>query len=143
MPEERSKLFIDTDAFVALVDSHDAHHNEAGILNEVIEKSHTEAFTSNFTLGESITVISQNVGHPQAVAFADTLLKSNIMIIDTLRHHAITALHRFSKAKSKNVRFTDFVNIILMEELGISTIFSFDRHYRQAGFTLLTPQTVL
>ena len=143
MPAEKNKVFIDTDAFVALADEDDPHYLLACELNLLLEKGNYSAYTSNFTFGETVTVISQNTSHNLAVAFGEKLLQSEIMIIDANRKQEILAMKKFAAAKSKNVRFTDFVNMVLMEELGLSTIFSFDKHYKQAGFSLLTPTTVL
>ena len=143
MPAEKNKVFIDTDAFVALADKDDPHYHFACELNLLLENGDYSAYTSNFTFGETVTVISQNTSHTLAVAFGEKLLQSEIMIIDANRKQEILAMKIFAAAKSKNVRFTDFVNMVLMKELDIATIFSFDRHYKLAGFTLLTPQTVL
>lgn len=47
------------------------------------------------------------------------------------------SIELFNKISSKNTRFTDCLNMAIMKELKINTIFSFDKHYKQAGFKLL------
>ena len=144
MPRGKSKklpqvdrIFVDADAFVALLDKKDPSHRPAKKLNNQIEKANYTAFTSNFAIGEAITVISQNASHKLAIAFGEKVFANEIFIIDVNRRHQIAALKKFSTQKSKNARFTDFVNMVLMDELGIETIFSFDKHYQKGGYKLL------
>lgn len=138
MPKRgKSRIFIDADAFVALLDKKDPNHKKAQKINNYIEETGYTVFTSNFAVGEAITVISQNAGHSLAVAFGKKLFTGEIFIIDVNRQQAIAALKKFAWQKSKNVRFTDFVNMVLMDELKIETIFSFDKHYQKSGYKLL------
>lgn len=46
------------------------------------------------------------------------------------------ALEIFKKQTSKNARFTDAVNMAIMESEGIDFIFSFDRDYLKNKFKL-------
>lgn len=138
MPDKReNKIFIDADAFVALIDKKDPNHKRAQKFNDHIEEANYIVFTSNFAAGESITVISQNAGHSLAVAFGKKLFTEEILVIDVKRQQELKALVKFAQQKSKNVRFTDFVNMVLMDELKIKTIFSFDKHYKKAGYLRL------
>ena len=137
MPGRRDKLFIDADAFVALLDKKDPNHKKAQKINNQIEKAGCTVFTSNFAAGEAITVISQNAGQALAIAFGKKLFADEIFIVEVDRQQEITALEKFAAQRSKNARFTDFMNMILMDELGINTIFSFDKHYLKAGYKLL------
>ena len=138
------KIFVDADAFVSLANPDDGNHHDAVAISQYIKSHNLELMTSNFALGEAITVISQKTTLKKAMEFGkDVFSGSEVLVIDVDRSHQLSALEQMSQAKSKNVRFTDFVNMVLMNEWGIATIFSFDRHYKLAGFTLLTPQTVL
>ena len=105
MPKGKSKklsqidrIFIDADAFVALLDKKDSNHRPSEKLNNQIEKANYTAFTSNFAIGEAITVISQNVGHKLAVAFGRKIFANEIFIIEVNRKHQIAALEKFSYA---------------------------------------------
>lgn len=135
--QKRDRIFIDADAFVSLLDKKDPNHKKAQKINDYIEELNHTLFTSNFAIGEVITVVSQNVGHRLAVAFGKKLFAEEIFIIDVSRQHSIEALKRFAQQKSKNARFTDFINMVLMDELKIDTIFSFDKHYQKAGYRRL------
>lgn len=138
MRNAQDKIFIDADAFVALLDLDDPNHQKARRLNKYIERQRISGISSNFAICEAITVISQNVGHATAVNFGQKIFQNEVLIIETDRQQELEALQKFSQATSKNVRFTDFVNMVIMDRLHIDTIFSFDRHYSQAGFKLLS-----
>lgn len=138
MPNEKeSNIFIDTDAFVALIDKNDPNHGKAREINAYLEESKAIVYTSNFVFGEAVTVISQNVSHDMATVFGNKIVQSEINLIDANRQHRLNAFDRFTSAKSKNVRFTDYINMVLMDELNIKHIFSFDKHYKQEGYKRL------
>lgn len=135
MPNEgKNNIFIDTDAFVALTDKNDPNHEKARKINVYLEETKASVYTSNFVFGEAVTVISQNVNHDMASVFGNKIAQSEINIIDANRQHSRNAFDRFTSAQSKNVRFTDYINMVLMDELNIKHIFSFDKHYKQEGY---------
>lgn len=133
---KRGRLFVDADAFVSLSNKEDRNYKKALKLSKLVKERKTEVLTSSFAIGEAITVISQKVGLDKAVAFGINAYKGELIILDASRLQQLKALKRFSQQRSKNVRFTDFVNMVLMDELKIKTIFSFDRHYKKEGYKL-------
>lgn len=130
-------IFIDADALVSLIDKKDPNHNLAVKLQKVIRQDDISVFTSNFAIGEAITVISQKLGLKLAVEFGKKIFAGEIKIIDVSRSHCEDALKKFAKQTTKNARFTDMVNMVLMDVLKIDTIFSFDEHYPKNGYKLL------
>ena len=132
--QNSKKLLIDADAFIALNDGNDPSHKQALVLSKVISFEEYQLMTSDPALGEAITVISQNINLKQAVSFAEGILVTNIEIIEPDSSLRRQALDIFKKQNSKNSRFTDCVNMAIMREKGLDTIFSFDEHYKKNGF---------
>lgn len=132
----KDKVFIDADAFVAIINSQDSNHKKAISLSNKIKRENIEIITSSHAVGEAITVVSQEAGLRKAVLFGRKIYKGEIIIMDANRNQQRKALDLFSQAKSKNVRFTDYINMVFMDELGVDTIFSFDKHYQRAGYRL-------
>lgn len=130
------KIFIDADAYVAIANSQDANHKLAIIIAKILAKKNIAIFTSNFAFGEAVTVVSQKVALETASRMGYDIPKG-VTIIDVNSLQREKALERFSQQTSKNTRFTDMVNMVLMDELGITTVFSFDKHYRKNGYKLL------
>lgn len=133
-----NNIFLDADGMVANFDNRDFHHSKALILSNYVKKANIPLVTSNLAVGEAITVISQEAGLQKAISSGKELYYGNILIIDVNRDQQLKALDRFSQATSKNVRFTDFVNMVIMDQLHIDTIFSFDKHYLGSGYKLLS-----
>ncbi len=136
--DETQKIFVDADAFVSIFHSTDRNHNQALLISNHLKTKNILLITSNLAIGEAITVISQDVGLAEAVAFGNKVFSGDTQIIYVDKNQELKALDNFAKATSKNVRFTDFVNMVLMDELRIDTIFSFDKHYPQSGYKLLS-----
>lgn len=132
-----NKIFIDADAFIALSRADDSNHRSALKIQRLVEKKDPQVFTSNFAFGEAVTIISQKSGIVLAMAFSKETLGGEIVVIDISREHLEKALAKFSQQTTKNTRFTDMVNMVLMDELKIDTIFSYDEHYKKNGYKLL------
>lgn len=128
------KIFIDADAFVALNLEHDSNHEKALIVNQLVVKKGFLLITSDPAFGEAITVISQKSELEQAILFAESILSSDIEIIDVDLVLRMQALDIFKKQTSKNSRFTDCINMAIMKEKDLSTIFSFDEQYKKNKF---------
>lgn len=131
------KVFVDADAFVAVADKNDSHHKKALRLAKILEKNRVVKFMSSMVFGEAVTVISQRTSLENAVKTGYEIHSSEVSIIETNESHRIKALEKFSQQTSKNTRFTDMINMVLMDELKIDTIFSFDKHYSKNGYKLL------
>lgn len=132
-----SKIFIDADAFVALARKDDANHKVAVKIQGKIKSNKSQGYTSNFALGEAITIISQKSYVAFASNFAAEVLSGEIDVLEVSMLHIENALKKFSQKRSKNVRFTDMINMVFMDEFKIDTIFSFDKHYPKNGYNLL------
>lgn len=125
------KLFVDADAFVALVRPDDSNYLKAKSLSEEISGLDVELITSDPAFGEAVTVISQKVGLREAIQFAEKILRDQIEIIEVDSSLRRSGLDIFKKQTSKNSRFTDCINMAIMQERGLDTIFSFDIQYKK------------
>lgn len=128
------RLLVDADAFVAINDGKDPNHQRVREFSALITAKDIELLTSDPAFGEAITVISQNAGLKKAITFAEEILRSQIEIVEVDSALRRKALDIFKKQTSKNSRFTDSVNMAIMNEKGIDTIFSFDMQYKKNGF---------
>lgn len=132
-----NKIFVDADAIVSLAIVADKNHQKAVEINELIQRLKIKTYISNLAMGEAITVISQESGIEVATKVGEEIINGGVIVIYTDREQSEKGLVRFSKQTSKNSRFTDVVNMIMMDELKIDTIFSFDKHYLKNGYKLL------
>lgn len=131
---DAKKLLVDADAFVALVRPDDSNYQRAKNFADEIIALGFELITSDPAFGEAITVISQKVGLQEAISFAERVLHDPTEIIEVDAALRRKALDTFKKQTSKNSRFTDCVNMAIMKEKGVDTIFSFDIQYKKNKF---------
>lgn len=132
-----SKVFIDTSAFKALVDSQDLFHKSAiKILNELINEG-CELTTSNYIIDECLTLLRVKCSLESAIEFKKFLSNSKpeIKALRVKASHEFGAWKWFTKDWSK-LSFTDCVSFAQMGELGIKRVFGFDNHFEKAGFVL-------
>ena len=128
------KILIDADAFVALNYLDDSSHNRAVALSQEVKDSNIPLITSDPAFGEAVTVISQRGGLELAAAFAEDILGGEIEIVEVDASLRRKALDIFKRQTSKNSRFTDCINMAIMEEKKLNTIFSFDVQYKKNKF---------
>lgn len=68
-----NRIFVDTWAWYALVDTRDHHHLVAQLANEALLDQEYTFVTTNFVLAETLTLIRYNIGHTTAVQFRKQL----------------------------------------------------------------------
>lgn len=127
------KVFIDADALVALARVRDKNHRRAKKIYEKIKKEKASFISSNTSLYETVTVISQRINHQAARKFILKVYQGlNFVFIDSLLEKKGLAI--FNKQTSKNTSFFDCLNMAILKEMGLKEIFSFDEDYKKNGF---------
>lgn len=126
------EILIDSDALLALTDNNDVHHVRAIQLYKELRADFAFIVT-NFTFGETLTLVSKRLSHKRSLDFADTIL-SETMVLDIDESLRNDAYLFFRKQVSKNVSFVDCVNMAVLKTLNQDKIFSFDEHYKKNGF---------
>ena len=125
-------IFIDTGAFLARYIARDQYHARA---TKAWARIGNEAVTSNFVLNETFTLLGRWAGYAFAADRARAIMASDALTIlrpaDDDEH---AALDLFEKYADQRVSFTDCLSFTLMQRHGIERAFTFDRHFRTAGF---------
>lgn len=136
LSNSQSQIFVDSDAFIALAAEKEAIRSWAEKTSRKLDFKAAKLVVSNFVFGEVVTLVSQELGLKRARESVD-LMESTCSIIEATAAHRKDAVKKFFSRTSKNTRFTDCVNMAIMDELGIDTIFSHDIHYKQEGYKRL------
>ena len=129
-------IFIDTSAFLARYIAKDQYHNTALSKWDKLSKSKSKFYTSNFILDEMITLLGRWVSEEFSLEKAYTIYNSDVFTI--LRpddSDEMQALEFYKKFSDKKIGFTDCVSFALMKKHKIEKVFTFDRHFTDAGFT--------
>lgn len=132
-------IFIDSDALIGIVLPKDPHHGNAHILLDTIRGGGEELVTSWESIDEVATKLSMYHGKHVARDFLTYVYGASsirVIFIDAVLSREALAV--FDKQTSKNVSLTDCANTAICRSMGITTVFSFDPHYRKNGLKLLS-----
>ena len=134
-------VFVDSSAFKANYDSGDDHHSEARALMRRIQARETDItsfLTTDYVLDEAITLTRFAHSHGKAVELADATLASRFTrVIYTGEELFSAGLKMFRQHSDKEWGFTDCVSFAAMKADGVRTAFTFDAHFKQAGFDVI------
>jgi predicted nucleic acid-binding protein len=136
MTEVMQRVFVDTSAFIALLDPRDDSHAQAVRIEQSLANQAAHLVTTNFVLDETYTGLRGKIQHSAILRFRDSVRQSrqlNVMrITETLEDQAWEI---FARYHDKDFSFTDCTSFAVMQQLGITTAFAFDEHFEQFGFT--------
>ena len=129
------RVFVDTSALVALFDKKDSNHLQAKAVLGKIKTDRTRMLITDYIFDECITTVLSAVGHRAAVAVGEFILSSKIVEIAWLDESVkFKAWDFFKRHSDKLFSFTDCTSFVVMKELRVGKYFSFDNHFKQAGF---------
>ena len=132
IPEE---IFVDSSAWIALVNSRDAHHKAAASAYPGILKNHKRLTTSNLVIAETFVVLLKGSGHSVAVEFLKRVRASpRIAKVWSSENIEIEAEQVLAKFSDQAFSYTDAVSFVIMKKRDIKKAFGFDRHFAAAGF---------
>lgn len=119
-------LFIDTSAFLALTLTTDQFHSPA----IQFIKTQPPLITSSWVIEEYIAHMHFRYGIPYALTAIEFMKQTPQLKIEFLSDALLERIFIVYKQKaSKNISIVDISNAVVMEELGISQIFAFDKRF--------------
>jgi len=134
------KIFIDTAAFIALVDATDKNHHPAERCYREIVQSRNSLVSSNFVICETLNYLRTRISYKVSVGFRESVYKSDILEIIYISMDTEEEAYKiFKKYKDKDFSFTDCTSFALMERRKIKKVFSFDHHFIQYGSFQMIP----
>jgi len=129
-------IFIDSGAWIARYYQPDALHRASILIWKTIENR--ALFTSNHVIDETLTLLGRRAGYAFAAERAEVIYSSKaLMILRSTAAEELEAIRLFRKFADQRLSFTDCISFALMRRHRIKVAFSFDEHFRAAGFDLL------
>lgn len=130
------KIFLDTSAMMAVLNSEDIFHSAA---QKTWSKLLTEEFTicsNNYVLLECYVLLQSKFGLEAVRLFTNDVLPAlEVDWIDEQIHNQ--ALSAILAANRKKLSLVDCTSFESMRNLGITQVFSFDKHFQDQGFELV------
>ena len=135
-------IFVDTSAFLAIINKKDNNHVAAIQFLEEIKNGKIrikKIITSDYIIDETLTRIRYSVGHKEAVEWGNDILASKVIEkIGIDKELFGSAWELFRTYEDMKLSFTDRTSFALMKKKGIEKAFSFDEDFKRPGFVLLS-----
>ncbi|MGI8550281.1 MAG: type II toxin-antitoxin system VapC family toxin [Dehalococcoidia bacterium] len=134
-----NRAFIDSSAYLALLDRTDQWRQQATLILRPLVANRSRQFTTNRILTEAHALILANLGIARSAQFLSDLRAGNTVIVrattrDEQRAEAIIFQHA-----DKRFSLTDAISFAVMECLHITRAFTFDRNFEEYRFIRLRP----
>jgi predicted nucleic acid-binding protein len=129
-------IFIDTAAFLAVLNINDQFHQSAkNIWNEILS-SNSPLFSSNYIILETTALLQHRFGIEALRLFqSDILPVVEIAWVDeTIHQQGMSAL---LVANRRNLSLVDCTSFEIMRQIGSDEVFTFDLHFREQGFKVI------
>lgn len=129
------KIFVDTSGIVAAMNAKDSHHKKAKeIFFNLITKQYTLIIT-NYIRAETHALLINRASHEAALKF----LNEKSWIIEWIRpEDELEAIELINHYTDKSFSLTDATSFVIMKRLKIDTAITFDQHFIQYGFKILS-----
>jgi predicted nucleic acid-binding protein len=129
-------IFIDTSGLYAVMDCRDDNHNAASATWRLFVENATPLATTNYIAVETLALVQSRLGFDAMRELAVSVFPIiEHIIVDAGMHHA--AIETLLAQKRRRLSFVDCVSFACMRRFHITEAFSFDKHFTEAGFTLL------
>jgi predicted nucleic acid-binding protein len=132
------RTLVDASAFFALLDNDDANHVQALTIRERLIAEAWRLFTTSFILAETHALLLNRLSQAIATRFLQEMEHSPTTLVWVTPADVERAKAIIYQYDDKDFSLTDATSFAVMERLRIPTAFTFDRHFAQYGFRVLT-----
>ena len=134
------KIFLDVSALVAYYNADDRNHAEASETMKRIRVGEiplTRFYTTDYIIDETLTFIECVLGmHELAVQVGEAMQASPFTTIIKIDEEIFREAWSIFK-RSRGYSFTGCTSFTAMKKYGVTHAFTFDKHFREAGFQLI------
>jgi predicted nucleic acid-binding protein len=129
-------VFVDTSAFLAVLNADDEYHAAARKTWEPLITGQEIMLCNNYILIETLALLQNRFGIRAVRVFQDDILPMLEIrwVNEAIHQQAISAL---LGANQRNLSLVDCTAFETMRQAGITQAFTFDRHYASYGFTMI------
>lgn len=131
-------IFVDTSALLAVLDADDQQHALARQAWEDLVTREEDLVCTNYILVESFALVQHRLGVEAVRTLQEDIVPVlRIEWMDSQRHN--TSVAALLTAARRQLSLVDCASFDAMRRLGISTAFTFDRHFDEQGFQRVQP----
>jgi uncharacterized protein len=131
-------VFVDTAAWIAILDCDDDLNSAAQKVMQDLERQKAKLITTEFVLLEVADGFAAPKTRAKAAYFISNLQSMNQVEIVPISSKLFNqGLFLYQQRLDKGWGLTDCTSFVVMEDKQITQAFTSDRHFEQAGFTKL------
>ncbi|HEY3226973.1 MAG TPA: PIN domain-containing protein [Planctomycetota bacterium] len=131
-------ILADTSAIVGLFLRDDEWHDPAREALEGLKAARRRMLATSDIFDETVTAIRRWAGYRPSIEAGETLRTSRLITVVPVDEEVReSAWRRFRKMNDPHLSLTDCTSFAIMERFGIKEAFTFDTHFRRAGFEVL------
>lgn len=126
------KLFIDSGAFIAIMNKKDPFHQEARLFYTSLKRN-TNVLTSLLVVSETYTWLRYHANYHLAACFLDIINKAEkaeflkiILPTEDLINKTHAVLKNYN---DQDLSYTDATSFVILETMNIQDVFGFDSHF--------------
>ena len=129
-------IFIDTAAFLAVLNANDQFHSLAKQNWDEMLTSDSVLFSSNYVTLETIALLQHRFGIEAVRLFESDILPviEIVWVEEKIHKQGMSAL---LVANRRNLSLVDCTSFEIMRQVGLDTAFTFDPHFSEQGFTII------
>lgn len=136
------RVFVDTSAYFALIDAQDANHSSAQAIADELSQEPVRLLTTNFIIAETHALFLSRMRRDIALSFLREIDNSSTTIVRATAKDEQHAREILQKYRDRDFSLCDAISFAVMGRLNISSVFSFDRHFVQYGFAMVTARNI-
>jgi predicted nucleic acid-binding protein len=129
-------IFIDTAAFLAVLNVNDRFHAQARNTWSETLLSDQDLFTSNYVILETTALLQHRFGLEALRVFENEVLPAiEITWVDRVIHDQ--GMSALLAANRRDLSLVDCTSFLVIRQTGIENVFTFDSHFREQGFNVI------
>ncbi|MGD9347536.1 MAG: PIN domain-containing protein [Candidatus Aminicenantes bacterium] len=128
-------IFIDTSAFLAVLDENDSNHSAAKTFWKKIISEGDVLLCHNYILVETSALVLRRLGMEAIRVFEQDIIPILRIIWVTKEIHS-AAVSAHLVADRRPLSLVDCVSFEVMRRIGVNKVFASDRHFQDYGFDL-------
>lgn len=138
----KQAVFIDTSAWLALINEADVDHSKARKIRNKLLESKKRFFVTNYIIVEIANSLCKVRWRPHAIKLIKSIQATEyIEVVEIDKDTHEEAWNMYSSRTDKEWSLTDCTSFVVMKGYGIRDAFTNDHHFEQAGFNILLKES--
>lgn len=130
------EVFVDTPAIFALLDMESDDHQSAILTWENFLQEDAKLVTNNYVLVESFALLQSRLGLSAIIQLQSKIVPFfDVEWINEQQHFEV--INQVLGANRRNLSLIDCSSFHTMRHRSIETAFTFDKHFKEQGFTVV------